>query len=657
MKKRYWIWAGIALVAIFLIVAGVWIARVYRTTRSLWDTLNEARALADGDPMQVLRDDPDSIGAMIYGAREDIVALKRQVGWLAKLGPAFRWLPKVGPLLKDAPAYLTLADTMSEVGVVLWEQFSPALVVLQGQADTEMAATEVIARTLEAAVPNLAPAQVAAQEAQAAYAQLDIAALPGQVQDPVRLLGELLPLLNDGLAFAEVAPQLLGVDAPRTYLVLGVNETELRPIGGLITALAEVHIQAGQILTMTFHDSYAVDDFSRPYPTPPEPIQRFLAIDLWVFRDSNWSPDFPTAVRQGADLYRPKHPVTLDGVILLDLWAVQQVIEALEPVRVPGFDQPLRGETVIPYIYELWAPEGGEFTGEWWRERKSFMGPLGMAVLDRVQAGDADWLKLGHTVMRLLEEKHLLLYMDNAKAEALLLERGWGGGLRDPKGDYLMVVEANLGFNKVSANIERAFEYHVDLSTSGLDPSAAPQADLTLVYTNTSTREYPCTPESRYDADYEKMMERCYWNALRVFVPEGAQLVEASQHPIPAESVASGEAWDGVAYATDAVEGAYTTFHQAFVLPTGSTTTVKMTYTLPRDVVIQQDNGMYVYHLDFQKQAGLRTVPARVVLRLPQNAVLLSAQPPPLSVADGVLLFNTDLRVDRQIVVKYNFEK
>jgi hypothetical protein len=661
-RRPYWLWAGLVLIGVGLILFGIWGFRLYKTTRSLLGHLEQGMALVEGDPMETLRENPEALGRLMHGVREDIVVVNRQVGGLARLGPAFGWVPKVGPLLAEAPDLLMLADGLTEAGVVLWDHFSPALGALQGEAEM----TTVIARTLEDAGPHLPVARAAVQRALAAYKQIEVDALPGRFQDPMAQLGTLLPLLNDGLAFAEVAPQLLGIEAPRTYLVIALNESELRPTGGLITGVGEVHVQGGRVMTMTFHDSYAVDDFSQPYPDPPEALRRFLSIDLWVFRDSNWSPDFPTAVRQGLELYRPKKgrraqspsPVTVDGVVALDLWAVQQVIEAVEPVRVPGFDKPLRGETIMPYIYQLWAPEDGKFTGSWWRQRKSFMGPLGFAVLARIQSGKADWLKLVQTMMQLLDEKHLMVYMTDPQAEALLVERGWGGAMRTPVGDYLMVVEANLGFNKVSANIARSFTYEVDLTT----PS--PQAEVNLVYTNTSTADYPCEPESRYDADYKSMMERCYWSALRVYAPQGAHLLEASSHPIPAVSVASGEPWDGEVRVTDAPEGAYTVFHQALLLPTRSHAQVMMRYALPHHVVTQDEDGTFIYRLDIQKQPGLVSVPVRVVLHLPQNALLWNVDtmasaggPVPEIDQDGTLAFDLDVNIDCQIVVRYRVEE
>jgi hypothetical protein len=670
----------LGFIAVGIILFGIWGFRLYKTTRSLLGYMEQGMALVEGDPMKTLREDPETLGALMHGVREDIVAVNRQVGWLVPLGPAFGWVPKVGPLLADAPDLLTLADGLTEAGVVLWDHFSPALSPLldsdSDQGEEEM--TKIVARTLQDAAPHLPPARRAVQRASAAYDRIEVTALPGRFQGPMAQLGTLLPLLEDGLAFAEIAPQLLGVDEPRTYLVLAFNESELRPIGGFITAVGEVHVQAGRIVTMTFHDSYAVDDFSQPYPTPPEPLQRFLAIDLWVFRDSNWSPDFPTSVRQGLALYRPdamEDPAEeIDGVIALDQWAVQQMVEAVEPVSVPGFEAALTGETVMDYVYERWAPDEGEAKGNWWRQRKSFMKPLAMAVFQRVQGGNVDWAKLARIMLDLLDEKHVLLYFAEPQAEALLAERGWAGTLQAPKGDYLMVVEANMGFNKVSANIERSFRYEVDLTKS------PPRADARLTYTNTSMVDYVCEPEARYDGQYEQMMARCYWADLRLYVPEGANLLDATRHPIPADAIASGRAWEGTVETLDAQEGAYTVFHQALLLPTRSqspvTTDVALHYALPDDIITQEDDGSLTYRLDIQKQPGLVSMPLRVVLRLPQNALLLNVNTKALTAhhepavgrgpgsdsglgsnsglgSGNVLLFDLDLKVDQQIVVSY----
>ena len=600
---------------------------------SLLRSLKTAQALLDGNPLAT---DPATLGTLLHQTRRDVVVLRRNVGWLAGMGPAFRWLPKVGPLAGDAPALLAMADGLTEAGVLLWDAVEPTVTAFQAGEPALELAPDVFVRL----TPVLPRARSAVAKARAAFETVDVDAFPDRLQSPLKLLGSLLPLLDDGLALAEAGPSLLGLDAPRTYLLLVLNESELRPGGGFITGVGEMRVEAGKIAEMAFADSYAADDFTQPYPLSPEPFSQFMGIDLLVFRDSNWSPDFPTAARQALELYRPRHEVTVDGIIAVDQRAVQRLLDVLGPLTLPGVDEPVTGATLLEQLYSTWAPEDGELDGGWWKQRKSFMEPLAEAVMARVSGGDVDWLSLAKTGQRLVTEKHILMYFVDTDVQAVLAARGWDGGLRAPEGDYAMVVEANLSYNKASGKLDRAFTYEVDLTQS------PPRATMTLAYTHTSTVDIACVPEARYDPEYTQMMDRCYWAYLRLYVPEDSRLVETNRHSIPADSVANGEPWDGLPRVSAAPEGAYTVFEQAMLLPTKSRDVVYFTYNLPDDVIQQNPDGTLTYHLLWQKQAGLQNVPARVILHLPQNAVLCPSQARPSANDAGVLFYDVDLRVD-----------
>ncbi len=337
---------GLALLLLGMIALGVWAAQVYGTARSLQGHLVAVESLASGDPLLALSD-PQAVGQLLTGLRVDVVTLQRQTGGLVRIAPALRWLPTVGPLLGDAPALLDMGEGLTEAGVILWEAGVPVLQDLQsGEGDL----LESFAVALEQAQPHLGEARAAVQRAQEARAQLTVESLPGRLREPLGKLDAVLPWLDDGLALAQVAPDLLGMHGPRTYLLLALNEDELRPGGGFITGAGEVRLQAGRIVTMTFRDSYAADDFSLPYPDPPEPLRRFLGVDLWVFRDSNWSPDFPTAARQAIELYRPGYPVSIAGVIAFDQQAASRLVGALGTLTVAGSEEPVTGESLIAAI-------------------------------------------------------------------------------------------------------------------------------------------------------------------------------------------------------------------------------------------------------------------------------------------------------------------
>ena len=118
--------------------------------------------------------------------------------------------------------------------------------------------------------------------AQAARERIDTARLSPRIQSLLARYDEAYPLADKGLALLEVAPQLLGADQPRTYLILVQNEEELRATGGFISAAGRVTLDAGQIVSLIIEDSYAVDDFTTPYPDPPAPLRDYMGIDLWA---------------------------------------------------------------------------------------------------------------------------------------------------------------------------------------------------------------------------------------------------------------------------------------------------------------------------------------------------------------------------------------
>lgn len=641
LKRGAW-----ALLLLGVLLAGVGAGKLLRSALSLQAHLAEAQALLEGSPMETLKAHPEQVGDLLKEIRADVVALRPARG-LTRLGPALGWLPKVGPLLAQATPLLDLADALTEAGVLGWNFGEPALQAWQSGALTPELATKMLAEGRE----PLQAAQVAVVRARAAYAQLSSEELPWRLQQPLKLLDSMLPLLDDGLSLAVVAPELLGEPSPRTYLFLALNDDELRPGGGFITAVGEVEVRSGQIGGVTFADSYTVDDFSQPYPLAPEALKHFMGIDLLVFRDSNWSPDFPAAVAQGLELYRPSREVAFDGVIAVDQVAVQRLVGALGEVEVAG--QVVTEASLMTYIHESWSPPEGKFTTEWRLSRKNFMGDLVQAMRQRVEGSldDIDLALAGRTVLQLLDEHHIqIALLTNPEAAAVLEARGWDGAVQVPQGDFLLVSEANVGYNKASPKIARAMAYEVDLTQT------PPVATLTVTYTNTSQVQIACTPETRWDPVYVEMMERCYWAYVRVYAPSGSQLLSASRHPIPAEAMWGGEAWSGEAQ-TLPESTAHTVWGQGFLLPTREQTVLSFTYTLPPGVLRQETEGTWVYHLDWQKQPGLRQIPVRVSLRLPQNVVSCETLEVFPVQSDGLWVFEDTLQADRTVEFRYCLNK
>ena len=627
---------GWALVILGLALLAVWTFRLGQTVLSLRDHWVEARSWTQA-PTEV---NPAEACQLVQDAHADVASLHRQAGGLAQVGPAVGWLPVIGGDLRAAPHLLTVGVNISEAGAILCRVAEPVLPPPSSGSPSvaDISQTDVI-RQLDDHRPELEQAETAVARALSAWEQVDTQALSPPLREKAPLLDEALPLLQRALSMATVAPDLLGADEPRTYLVLALNEDEIRPGGGFISGVGEVRISAGDVVSMTFRDSYAVDDFTQPYPPAPQPMQQYMGIDLLVFRDSNWSPDFPTAARQAMELYRPGYPVSVDGVIALDQRAVQGLVTAVGPVRTEQAEGPITGETVLGYMHEAWAPGDEAKNQEWWQQRKSFMGSIAESVWQHVQSGDVDWVALARTTLRLLGRKHLLVYVPDPTVEEVLAEQGWDGALRPGSGDFLAVVDASLGYNKASAKVRQDIRYQVDLRRT------PPQASLTLIYTHTSGAEVACHPEAQYAATYEGMMDRCYWNYLRVYRPAGCELEESDHIRIPGEALWSGRPDPGVFRQHAVEEAPCLVWGVMSLIPPGTSQTRQMVWTLPPDVVHWQgDEGRYT--LRIQKQPGKPIHPLTVRVLLPEDAALVHGETEPPAVGDVEVMYRTDLDQD-----------
>lgn len=501
-------------------------------------------------------------------------------------------------------------------------------------------------RTLESAATAPAPVSTPASGASALSASGDAAALDITAEDlAVRLpaLAAGLPLLDArlGALEAEIAPLvpvlhwlgsfggfgmtladlpdqlaavrrlvsaaaamgphldwLLGVDAPRHYLLLVQNNHELRATGGFISAFGYLVLDSGRIAGIDFADSYDLFSMQSEYPPAPEPMEQYMGIQLLVPRDANWSPDLPTAAADIVRLYRQDSGRSVDGIITLDLNTVRHLVAALEPLSVPGVGNPITAANLQAELIRLWeqppagqdAPPAGaqpaseSASGDWWSRRKDFVPLVAGAILQRMEAGRFDAPALVTAIAAALDDRSLQVWLDQPQLQQVLAAFGWDGGLHpQPGADYLAVVDANLGYNKVDAAIGRQLDYQVSWPEG---PAAGARAVLTLTYTHGAAGTDPgCDPTPRYGAGYADLIARCYFDYVRVYVPAGSRLIDVDG--IAPETVTSMPGEQGTQQ-----------FAGYFVTAPGSVKTITFTYRLP-PALSPQDYGLLI-----QRQSG-----------------------------------------------------
>ena len=463
-------------------------------------------------------------------------------------------------------------------------------------------------------------------------------------------LDPLLAYMQDGLTFAQGFPTLLGAsdEGPKTYLLLVENEDELRPTGGFITAVGTVLMQAGKISSMTFQNSGEMDDWTKPYPAAPWQLQQYMNSPVLVLRDTNWFSNFPAAALYAETLYSYIDPHSEDGVIAFDQQALVYLLQVTGPLKLADVSYPIDSSNVMAYMRTAKIPTADDLKSSDWNY-KLFIKKIADAVAEKVFSGTVSLEQFTSLLIKLLNEHHVLIQVDDPYMSALMAKYHWDGAIRQESGDFLMVVDTNVGFNKTNAVVESSLDYDVDL-TSPLSPLGT----LTVVHKNNSP-ELICKQWYKIRSEDENSYPTtdCYWNYLRVYVPKGTRLVDSATQDVPAYWLI--QLKDVPAHVDTLDEGinniqVYGTLQ---VVPGGESLTSVFNFALPPATVLEPQANQYVYELKIQKQPGTKATPVTLRVHIPGNARIQQA-PPGAVIQNNSILLQTDLRTDQVIKILFS---
>jgi hypothetical protein len=615
------------------------------------------RDLAPAGSVESADLDLAELGVQLRDLQNDLACMRVESREVMVLAPLLSWLPKVGSDVASAPDLLEMAESLVNAGVLVSDAVAPLLDSVQADGERSLDLAQAVSE-LDASQPALASAKSELDRAWELQLKLEGQALSARLGQLLKLTGRYLPLLRTGVGAAQLAPELLGANGPRTYLILAQNDDERRPTGGWISGLGLVTVEQGQVSDLSFADSWAVDNLQVPHETPPESMYRTLWAEIWLFRDANWSPDFPASAQIAEGILQRDQGIVVDGVIGVDQRALQLLVGALAPLEVESSDEPVNASNVLTFVRQAWAePQEGVTLADGWSEwvshRKDFMSDLAGAMLHKVQEQPetVDLSRLARSLLKSLQERHILVYLHDEEAAALLASQRWDGGMVVESGDYLQVVDANVGFNKVDPNVKRQITYRVDLS----DPEHA-QAELVVAYRNESRRAVEsCLQAIESLPTYKQRMQGCFWNYVRVYVPEGSRLDAAERETVPEGSLLNRYRFAPLGDAgpdTGPVENGKVAHGLFFALAPGEQREVRLAWQLAPGAV-EREGDLVRYRLLVQKQSGTPAIPLKLTVVVPPGARVLTSAPEPAEDSGDELSFSLSLATDQQIEITF----
>jgi hypothetical protein len=344
------------------------------------------------------------------------------------------------------------------------------------------------------------------------------------------LTSQAATLLVSGKPVIEAAPYLLGMDSPRTYLVLFQNDKEIRPTGGFMTAYSIMKVDKAKFSPVSSDDIYNLDAKYKPSTPAPDPIVKYIKGPYVLsknlrFRDMNWSPDFAVSMEAVTTAAKQVGIANVDGIIAVDTQLLTNLLSVIGPIGVPGFGN--FSTTIVPecncpqVIHELesfadiegpiiWDPLTGKIIQRPPNSdnRKKIIGPLMNSILSNAMGQPKEKLApLFEAAYKSMLEKHVLFYLyDEAKQKATS-DFGLGGIIRDYDGDYLHVNDANLGGRKSNLYATEDVEQDIIISKGEVVKT------VTITYKN---------PEKQ-DGWLNSVLPT--W--VRVYVPKGSELIAA----------------------------------------------------------------------------------------------------------------------------------
>ncbi len=592
ISRKQWLFLLRVALLVLLAVLSYKIVRVGLFAMSAYNHAAELRQLrADGDP-----DVADLAQAQVpvAEAARAVAGLEQEMRFFAPVLHAAGPIPRVGPTVAAVPELLVAGREYAMIGA---EGLRLVAEAQSGAGDETLPrlALSVVADNPEAFALFAGRARIA----EAALSQIDAAKLLPDLAEPLAQLQSVAQFASAGLSMAPALPDMLGYHGPRSYLLLVQNNHELRATGGFISAVGRVTVDNGEPGEIDLTDSYNIGREDANHPPAPEPMHEHMGIQLIFVRDANWSPDLPTTGQLVRALYAQDVGETVDGVITVDLRAVELLVGAIAPLQVQGSDTPVTGENLVEQIKRFWDQplETGdtiESAGqqEWWKQRKDFMPALAEAALNRVRGGRFNPLKLADAALAALDERAIQVWLVDGEIAAVMAEYGWDGGLRPQAGaDLLALVDTNMGYNKVDAVLQRSVSYTVTWP-DGADKPALAEAAITYVHP-LEVPGHVCDHRPRYGDNYDDMTRRCYFNYVRLYVPAGSELVSAEG--VDPASVSAGPGENG----TQALAGYFE------MLP-GAQHTVRFRYRLPPEITPEG------YALLVRRQSGAGPLPLRV---------------------------------------------
>jgi hypothetical protein len=301
-------------------------------------------------------------------------------------------------------------------------------------------AVEALAEPLDSEVENLGRFAEALAEARSG-------ALAPPLWDAIeRLRRRVVDLHEDAIAAdraVEASSALLGSDEKRTYVLLLLNNAELRGGGGIVAGLGSLTIDDGRVKLGELYTREQLDQDPRlEVPAPAEYEKRFghYGANSTLWYNTVMTPHFPDAALVAARLFAEQKGIEADGVLGVDPRGLAALTPPGQEVEVPGRDYTLSSDEIADWIF---SDAYEDFESQ--RTRRAAILEVGRRAIESgLQEGFGGREGLDR-MGEAFAGQHLRFVSFDPDEESVLEEAGVAGALGPETRDTVLVTVHNFG--------------------------------------------------------------------------------------------------------------------------------------------------------------------------------------------------------------------
>ena len=250
-------------------------------------------------------------------------------------------------------------------------------------------------------------------------------------------------LLTQGVDLTRYAIPFLGADGPRTYLVAGENNAEMRDQGSTLSY--SVMTTSDGTISLTNGGSVGNLTLTSPaagvvVPTGTEKVFGGLS-PTQTWQSTNATANFSFSGYDMQSMYAAATGQHVNGVMGIDVVALEGLLALTGPVSVAGIPEAVTAQNaadiLLHQLYEGLPPNSPQ------GPRREELAAVTAATVHQLQVGNIDLVALARTLATDVSGRHLQLWDENPQYERTLREVGASGDVDtdNPSRTFHVAVE------------------------------------------------------------------------------------------------------------------------------------------------------------------------------------------------------------------------